>query len=185
MVIFITIWSIWFASELFLNRILRSGANDKKSYDKGSLRIIWITIGVANSLGVLFTFLFKIPISNLPAVPYLGLLIIVIGMIIRFISIWSLGKFFTVDVTIRDNHKIKSDGIYKFIRHPSYSGSILSFIGFGISLNNRLSLTIIIVLIIVAMLNRIRIEEKILTDQFGEAYLDYKKKTYCLVPWVY
>jgi len=183
--IFITIWAIWFGSEIFLNRILRSGTNDEKNYDKGSLKIIWIIIGVANSLGILCTILFKIPISNSPGFPYIGLLIILIGMNIRFISVWTLGRFFTVDVTIRDDHKIKSNGIYKFIRHPSYSGSILSFIGFGISLNNWLSLTIIFILILVAMLNRIKIEEKLLIGQFGEDYLNYKKKTYCLVPWIY
>ncbi len=185
MKLFITIWAIWFISEILLNRLLRSGTNNIKNYDRGSLRIIWITIGVANSLGIIFTIIFKIPISNFPIVPYLGLLTIIIGMILRFISIWTLGRLFTVDVAIQDNHKIKTDGVYRLIRHPSYSGSILSFIGFGISLNSWISLLIISILIIVAMLNRVKIEEALLIKQFGTDYSDYMKRTYRLIPWIY
>jgi len=106
-------------------------------------------------------------------------------MAIRFISIWTLGKYFTVDVTIRDDHKLKKDGFYKIIRHPSYSGSLVSFIGFGISLNNWISLTTVVILIMISFIYRIRIEEKVLIDQFGKEYLDYKKNTYRLIPWIY
>jgi protein-S-isoprenylcysteine O-methyltransferase Ste14 len=97
----------------------------------------------------------------------------------RFFSILTLGRLFTVDVKIRDEHIIKKTGVYRVIRHPSNSGSILSFIGFGISLNNLISLVIICVPVIIAMLNRIKIEERLLIDEFGSEYLDYMKKTYC------
>jgi protein-S-isoprenylcysteine O-methyltransferase Ste14 len=118
-------------------------------------------------------------------IPYLGLFLIAVGMIFRFISIWTLGRLFTVDVTIRDDHKIQKDGVYRLIRHPSYSGSILSFIGFGISLNNWISLIVISIPVIFAMLNRIKIEERLLIDQFGIEYIGYMKRTYCLIPWIY
>ncbi|TRZ53759.1 isoprenylcysteine carboxylmethyltransferase family protein [bacterium] len=185
MTIFIIIWSIWFISEILLNRLFRSGTGDKRNQDRGTLRIIWITIGVANSLGILAAIFIKIPISRIVIVPYIGLVLIIFGMIFRIISILSLGKLFTVDVTIRDNHKIKKNGVYRLIRHPSYLGSILSFIGFGISLNNWISLLIISILVTITMLNRIIVEERILTEQFGIEYLDYMKKTYRLVPWIY
>ena len=185
MLIFIIIWSLWFISEILLNRFLRSGNHDKKDQDKGSINIIWITIGIANSVGIIFSIFFHIPISNLLIIPYFGLILIILGMILRFISVWSLGRLFTVDVTIRDHHKIKKDGIYSIIRHPSYSGSLLSFIGFGISLNNWISLIIISILVTIAMLYRIKIEERLLIDQFGFEYLDYTKKTYRLIPWIY
>jgi len=185
MILFIIIWSLWFISEVLLNRLFLSGNTDKSNQDKGSLRIIWITIGIANTLGVVFSILVYFPISAMPFIPYLGLLIILVGMMFRFIAILTLGKLFTVNVTIRDNHQIKKDGLYRIIRHPSYSGSILSFIGFGISLNNWISLIIITILIVSAMLYRIKIEEKLLIDHFGSDYLEYAKKTYRLVPWIY
>ena len=180
--VFIVIWSLWFLSEIFLNRLLRSGKQDQKDQDKGSLHLIWITIAAANTLGVLFAAYIPFPIGHGLTLPLTGLAIIVCGMIIRFVSVWSLGKYFTVDVTIRKNHKIKTDGIYKRVRHPSYTGSILSFIGFGISLNNWISLAVVAIPVIWTMLYRIRIEEQLLTEQFGKEYLDYKKKTRRLIP---
>ena len=185
MMIFILIWSIWFSSEILLNILFRSGNLDKKDQDKGTIRVIWITIGVANSLGIIFVILLKIPISNLFIIPYSGLFLIIFGMIFRFISMWTLGKFFTVHVTIRANHKIKQDGVYKLIRHPAYLGSILSFIGYGISLNNLVSLIVISIPVTMVMLYRIKIEEKLLLDHFGAEYLDYIKRTYRLIPWIY
>lgn len=185
MKIFTIIWSIWFASEILLHRLLRSGSNDEKDQDKGSLRFIWIMIALAISLGVIFSINFRIPISNGFFIPYFGLFIIISGMVLRFISIRTLGKLFTVDVTIRTDHKLKKDGVYRRIRHPAYSGSLLSFIGFGLSLNNWLSLSFVTILITIAFLHRIKIEEKLLTDKFGADYLDYKRKTYRLIPWIY
>jgi protein-S-isoprenylcysteine O-methyltransferase Ste14 len=185
MTVFIIIWSIWFVSEILINRLLRSGNDDKKGQDKGSIRLIWIMIGLGNSLGIIFTIIVRIPVSYSIFVPYTGLLLILIGMALRFYSIWSLGRLFTVDVTIRDNHEIKKNGVYRFIRHPSYLGSIISFIGFGLSLNNWVSLLIISVLVTSAMLYRINIEEKLLKQQFGSEYSDYMKNSYRLIPWVY
>ena len=182
---FIIVWSIWALSEIILSRLLRSGQSDKKGQDKGSFRIIWMTVGIANALGIFCTVYFNFPISSLIIIQYLGLFLILTGMTIRFIAVWSLGRLFTVDVTIRENHIIKKDGLYRIIRHPSYTGSILSFIGFGISLNNWLSLVIITVLVSLAMHYRIKIEEKILTEQFGSDYIDYTKTTYRLIPFIY
>jgi protein-S-isoprenylcysteine O-methyltransferase Ste14 len=183
--IFIITWSIWFISEILLNRLFRSGKNDNKNLDKGTMRIIWITIGTANSIGILSAIFIRFQISSNLLIPYLGLFLIASGMIFRFVSILSLGKFFTVDVTIRDDHKIKKDGLYRLIRHPSYTGSILSFIGFGISLNNWISLFIISLPVIFAMLHRIKVEEKLLVARFGKEYIDYMKKTFRLIPWIY
>jgi len=185
MVTFIVIWSIWFASEILLARLMRSGNNDKKKQDKGSIVFIWVMIALAISMGIMFSINNRFYISNQQLIPYIGIITIVVGMVFRFISIWTLGRLFTVDVTIRDNHTIKKDGIYSIVRHPSYLGSLVSFIGFGLSLNSWLSLIAIAVLMTIAFIYRIKIEEKVLINQFGADYLEYKKKTYGLIPWIY
>lgn len=185
MMLFYVVWSLWFISEILLNRILRAKKSDKQGVDKGSIRMIWITIGIANTVGILSAIFLKLPISSFPYTAYLGLAIILLGMIIRLIAVWSLGRYFTVDVTIREDHRIKKNGMYKLIRHPSYLGSILSFIGFGVSLNNWISLVVITVLIIWAMFHRIAIEEKALVDEFGKEYREYMGSTYRLIPWIY
>jgi protein-S-isoprenylcysteine O-methyltransferase Ste14 len=185
MIIFAVVWLVWFLSEILLNRLLRSGAADAKDRDKGSLGFLWLTIGVANILGVFFSIFIRVPLSQAIAVPFSGLLLIVAGMIIRFMAIRSLGKYFTVDVTIRADHKIKKDGMYRLIRHPAYLGSLISFLGFGLSLNNWFSLVIIPVLVTWAMLRRIRIEENVLLDRFGQEYAEYLNSTYRLIPYIF
>ena len=184
MITFIIIWSIWFISELLLNIFSRSD-NNKDDQDKGSMRIIWITIAIAIDLGIIVSIFFKFLISKLIIIQYIGLFLIIAGMIFRFIAVWSLGKFFTVNLTVKENHKIIKNGIYKIIRHPSYLGSLVSFIGFGISLNNWVSFTIIILPITIAFIHRIEIEEKLLLKQFEIDYSEYIKKTYRLIPKIY
>jgi protein-S-isoprenylcysteine O-methyltransferase Ste14 len=164
---------------------MRSGSTDKEGQDKGSLKYIWIIIAFAITSGVLLANYVDLPISNNQIIPYFGLAMVVAGMILRFISIWTLGRLFTVDVTIRDDHKIKKDGAYKLLRHPSYTSSVLSFIGFGVSLNNWLSVISVTILVTIAFSYRIKVEEKTLVEHFGSDYSDYMKKTYCLIPWIY
>ena len=183
--IFNIIYTTWFASEVLLNIIFHPGRNDKKGRDKNSLIFIWIVLFFAIYSGVYISGHFKLLISNHYMIRYMGLVIIVLGMILRFFSIWSLGRFFTVVVTIREGHKLKKDGVYKILRHPSYTGALLSFIGFGISLNNWLSLIITNILMLAVSLYRIKIEEKTLTEHFGKEYLDYKNSIYCILPWIY
>ncbi len=183
--IFNVIGILWGISEIVLNRLFRSGKVDKKNQDKGSLGFIWITIVVALSASIIFSEIISMPISTHKVIPYAGLALIILGMILRFYSIWALGKYFTVDVTIRNQHQIKQDGIYGIIRHPSYSGAILSFIGFGIAQNNWLSFITITVLISIVFLYRIKIEEKALVNHFGAEYSNYMKTTARLIPWVY
>jgi protein-S-isoprenylcysteine O-methyltransferase Ste14 len=136
-------------------------------------------------LSVFIATYFRAPIFRNDKYEYVGLIVIVVGIIIRFIAINSLGKFFTVDVTIRKYHHLKKDGFYKFVRHPSYSGSILSFVGFGLSLNNWISLFVATIAVFTAFMKRIRVEESVLQNQFGEEYEQYAKKTYRLIPWIF
>lgn len=183
--LFIATYIIWAFSEIFINRFLRSKAGDKKNQDKNSLAIIWITIVISISLANYIAMSYYIPISMFQIIRYYGLALIVAGIILRLLVISSLGRYFTADVTIRQGHQLKKDGFYKYLRHPSYSASLLSFIGFGISLNNWVSLIIIAAAILFAFIRRINVEEKALTEHFGQEYIDYKKSTYRLIPFIY
>lgn len=183
--IFTLTYLIWFVSEIVLNRMRRSVPSDKKNEDKNSMATIWITILMVIPLSIFIATYFHAPIFRNDRYDYVGLIVIGLGILIRFIAINSLGKFFTVDVTIRKHHQLKKDGLYKLVRHPSYSGSILSFVGFGISLNNWISLFVVTIAVFTAFMKRIRIEESVLQNQFGEEYTRYAKKTFRLIPWIY
>jgi protein-S-isoprenylcysteine O-methyltransferase Ste14 len=185
MIVFWIVWITWLVSEILLNRLMRSGANDKKGQDKGSIVFIWILIVLSISSGIILAVKTRAPIGDRVVIPYIGLVTIIAGMVLRLVAVRTLGRFFTVDVTIRQEHHVIRSGVYSMLRHPSYSGTLLSFIGLGLSLNNWLSLITVTMIMAVALLYRISIEERILEDQFGADYLEYKKKTYRLIPWIY
>jgi protein-S-isoprenylcysteine O-methyltransferase Ste14 len=185
MTIFIIIWGAWLIAEIALNRTLRSKNKNCKDYDKGSTSTIWRVIGIANILAIASACFIHLTISSYILVPGIGLFFIFFGMLGRVISIRMLGKMFTVDVNIADDHRIVKSGVYKYIRHPAYLGAIISFVGFGLSLNNWLSLLIVSILVPLVMVHRIKIEEEALIERFGDEYSQYMKNTYRLFPLVY
>ena len=183
--IFTLTYFIWFLSELLLNRLLRSKHTDRQNADKNSLSLIWITIVVTIFIALFISRRFYFPIFSNSTFKYFGLAIIYIGIMMRLMAVASLGRLFTVDVTIRKNHRLKKDGLYKYLRHPSYCASLISFIGFGISLNNSIALLVITFSILIVFIIRIKIEEKVLIEQFGSEYIEYKKVTKGLIPFIY
>lgn len=183
--VFIIVWAAWLIAEVTLNRLLRSKENGKNNYDKGSTKLIWRVIGIANLLAIASVYFVHLPISQHVVVPYIGLFMLVFGMLGRVYAIRMLGKMFTVDVNISANHRIVKSDIYKYIRHPAYLGAIISFVGFGVSLNNWLSLLIVAIAVPTVMIRRINIEEQALLEKFGDEYTEYKKSTYRLIPFIY
>ena len=179
----ISITSFFFLiSELILLIVKRSKPGEVKiKKDKSSLLILWITILISLFAGIFIsvrypgseTFLFFV---------WSGLFIFYIGIIIRWTAIFQLRKEFTVDVSISKNHKIKDNGLYRYIRHPSYLGLLMEFFGFSLLYNNWFTILIINIPIFIAMLYRIKIEEELLTEAFGIDYENYKRRTKKLFP---
>jgi protein-S-isoprenylcysteine O-methyltransferase Ste14 len=185
MFIFIIIWASWFISEILLSQFVRAKSPDTKGWDKSSLNIMWITISISISLGVILMMFIPLPISRSYLIAFLGLVLIIFGVVIRISAIHTLGKFFTVNLAIHNDHQLVTKGLYKFVRHPSYTGSLLSFVGLGVSFNNWLSLCVIAIPIIISFIYRINIEEKLMLQQFGAEYINYQKNTKRLIPLIY
>jgi protein-S-isoprenylcysteine O-methyltransferase Ste14 len=179
------IYFLWLLSEIILNRRLRSGKSAKQSSDKNTLLLLWVSIFISITIGVFVSKTTYFPIDISERLPSIGLTVIIMGITIRLVAIKQLGQFFTVDVTIRENHQLLQNGLYKLVRHPSYTGSLLSFLGLGLSLNNWLSLSIVLLPTLSTFIYRMNIEEKVLIEQFGKQYLDYMAKTKRLIPFMY
>lgn len=88
-------------------------------------------------------------------------------------------------MAIFDNHRLIDKGIYGRIRHPSYCGSLLSFLGLGLFFSSWLTLAVIFLPILSAFLYRVKIEERALREKFGQAYIDYAARTARFIPGVY
>lgn len=183
--VFRIICIIWLLSEVILNRSLHSVKTDKQNQDRHSLFLIWITIIIVITTAIIIAPRVHLFMYSNVWVQYTGIALILLGVVLRIAAVVSLGRYFTVDVTIRQGHRLKEDGMYTYIRHPSYAASLLSFIGFGIVLNNWLSLAIIVLAIMYVFIRRMNIEEAVLLRQFGDDYLAYTSRTKRIIPFVY
>lgn len=184
-VLYIVSMIAWFLSEFLYKNILKSSKNDQKGKDKSTLNILWLAIPFSIAAAVTISNISTLPITDSSWIMYGGEALILIGIIFRFVIIRSLGKYFTVDVTIKEGHKIKKEGFYKYLRHPSYAFSLLTSLGLGLYLNNWLSLIFAFVPPFLAFAYRIKIEEQALVEQFGNEYIEYRKTTKKLIPFIY
>ena len=176
---------LWLISEISL-ALLKRSSQAGKDMDKSSLRILWITIFISINTGV-FLAISGIGRLNFYAreTYFTGLFFILAGLLVRWIAIFQLRKYFTVNVSIREDQQLIQKGLYRYLRHPSYSGSLLSFFGLALVFNNWLTFLIIFFPILFAFLYRISVEEAELRKSFGENYLAYAKRTKKIIPGVY
>jgi protein-S-isoprenylcysteine O-methyltransferase len=176
---------LYAASELWLGITHRSHGN-AVSRDKRSLRILWIVILASVFFGIQVAYWF--PSAAMPhraSLRIIGFFIFIFGLVLRWFSIGYLGRFFTVDVAIHSEHRVIESGPYRFIRHPSYTGALLAFVGLGLSMGNWWSVATFTLPTFLAFLVRIEVEERALTEAMGEQYRSYRRRTKRLIPLVY
>lgn len=168
-------------SELLLLLFKRSPKKFNQE-NKKSLAIIWVVIALS-----IFSAFWCAAIlhASIGSPSEAGAAVFIAGMLIRWVAILQLGNRFTVNVSIVENHSLKADGLYKYIRHPSYLGSMAMFAGLGLMLNNYYSLGMIVLLPLLVFIYRITIEESVLESAFQVEYSNYRKRTWKLLPMIY
>jgi protein-S-isoprenylcysteine O-methyltransferase Ste14 len=119
-----------------------------------------------------------------PIIPYIGLILYVLGSVLRLAAVFALGRRFSGLVAIQQGHRLKTDGLYRFIRHPSYVGMLVLTIGFVLVFRCWIGLFIVAGFLVI-LLARIKSEEALLASTFGEEYEAYRRRTWRLIPWVY
>jgi len=107
------------------------------------------------------------------------------GTAVRVWALRVLGGQFRRDVVVTRDQPVVTGGPYRWVRHPSYTGALLIFDGFGLALANALSLLVLVVLPGLAYLRRIRVEEAELESVLGERYLSYARGRARLIPSVW
>ena len=114
-----------------------------------------------------------------------GAVLMWFGIVLRQWAVLTLGRFFTVDVRITADQTVVDTGPFTWVRHPSYTGLLLTLIGFALALGNWLGLIVAIVLPLVGTVVRIRVEERALLDGLGEPYGRYAAGRRRLIPHVW
>ncbi len=111
-----------------------------------------------------------------------GLTLIIFGSALFIWARRTLGKFYSGHVSIVEGQPLVRSGPYHFIRHPAYAGYFLMSFGLTIGYSSLLGLTSVILLLLPVIIYRLRLEDKLLAEHFGEEFKKYAAGTKCLIP---
>ena len=177
---------VWVLSEVVLIVSARWNRRSAFPHDRGSRTLLWFVIGIVIAAGTASQSVSAASI-RIPEPWLLGvsLLLLVGGLVIRWTAILTLGRFFSTSVAIQQDHRLVRTGLFRLVRHPSYSGLLLLFLGMGLSFGNWLSFAVIVVPFLAALLYRIQVEESSLIEALGQDYLEYCKETKRLLPGIF
>ena len=177
---------LWLLSEVLLSLRRRAAKVHRRKGRLGSVLWIWLVIigSIFAANAALFLDPQRFP-GNFSVYTTIASILILAGIGVRWWAIITLGRFFSVDIALQEQHQIVQEGPYRWIRHPAYTGLLITFLGMGIAFNNWLSLILIVVPITTLFLYRIKIEEDALSEELGTAYLEYRNKTNRLLPGIF
>ena len=184
-IIFYLVTVFWFINEIRNTKNLRRKEEDRKVKDSLNIYIIWIIFILGLSIPIIVSKTTNFQIAEGEWIIYFGFLLYIAGIALRIGVINYLGKYFTLDLTIKKDHKLITGGYYKLVRHPVYTAVLMTFLGFGLFLNNWISLVFAFLPVTVALIVRMKNEEAALIENFGDEYKNYQKKTKKLIPFIY
>ena len=113
-----------------------------------------------------------------------GTTMFVIGLIITVRAQMTISTNYSWTLEIRDGHTLVESGLYKYVRHPIYTGTLIRLISIPVFTSSLPGF--ILSLLSIPVLNyRIGLEEGMLIEEFGEEYERYKERTWRLFPYIY
>lgn len=142
----------------------------------------FVVIGTLMLVGAMGEFLWRKPEWNTTTFA-LGWACGLASFGIRRSAIAALGKFWSLHVEIRDSHEFVRSGPFRWMRHPTYFSMILELLSAAFLLQAPIALTVVTLLFVPALVERVRLEETALVEKFGEAYRAYQQSTPAVIPW--
>jgi protein-S-isoprenylcysteine O-methyltransferase Ste14 len=116
-----------------------------------------------------------------PTVRYFGILLLWAGVGFAIWARYHIGEYWSARVAVKEDHRVIDSGPYAHVRHPIYSGILLGLVGTALAVGNwRAVITFVVILVVLIL--KARAEEKLLTDQLGDSYVKYKKRTGMVIP---
>ena len=181
----VTFW-LCMVPEIVLSVLLRSGKSARK-FDRGSKRIVIVAANLAVAIGFSVAVVFPgfFIGAGWRVMFDAGIAVWLTGSAFRFYSMRVLGRFFTYDVAISTGQRVIERGPYRWLRHPSYLGSLVAELGFGMTMTNWLAMALPVICLAAAYAYRIPIEERALLQGLGTPYREYMRRTWRLIPFVY
>ncbi|WP_037500521.1 methyltransferase family protein [Sphingomonas jaspsi] len=174
--------AVWGASEIIVFRSDRQAGRGQRQ-DGYSRPLIFLAMNVAITLSMTATFMhwWRLP-GEWWTWWLAGSTLVAAGIGFRSRAVRHLGRHFRTHVTIMDDHELIEDGPYRRVRHPSYTGMLVSCIGLGVAMGNMAAILLLTLLPMAGLANRIRVEERALAKAFGREWEIYRARTAALVP---
>lgn len=116
-------------------------------------------------------------------IAYVGLFFAFTGLFIVIVALIQLNKNLTPFPTPKDGSELITTGLYKFVRHPIYTGVILTVVGYGIY-KESIWKTLVAVLLLILFYYKSKYEEEMLMKRYEE-YKDYEKRTAKFLPFIF
>ena len=166
--------------------VARSRPREGEKSDRGSMQVIMLAGWLGSFAAFIVAGWAKFAITTSPKAWFgVGLAILAGGRLLRMHCWRMLGQYFTGDVKAATDQPVIERGAYRWVRHPSYTGGTLMYLGTGIALTNWLSVVIIVLSGATAYVYRVHVEEQALQSNLGERYQEYMRRTKRFVPFVY
>ncbi|MBN8950832.1 MULTISPECIES: isoprenylcysteine carboxylmethyltransferase family protein [unclassified Rhizobium] len=118
-----------------------------------------------------------------PATYAIGAALTFIGLLFAVWARYHIGRNWSGVITLKEDHTLIRSGPYALVRHPIYSGLMLAIIGSAIA-RGDIAAVFAVAAMLYAVLRRVSIEERWMSETFGPAYADYKASTPALIPFL-
>jgi protein-S-isoprenylcysteine O-methyltransferase Ste14 len=184
-VVFWAVLYVWIGTELWLGSRRTRPPAGATGHDAGSKWFVIASVWTSVAIGLQVAYWVPRTAIQSPRMPVFifGLVLMVAGMALRWYAIRVLGASFTCEVSTRPGQVVVESGPYRWVRHPSYTGGLLTLLGVLVCCVNWASLAALI-LAVAGYAYRIGIEEKALETHLGAAYVDYMRRTRRLIPFL-
>ncbi len=150
-----------------------------------AFQILW-TCCLTQILAIMEAVYLRYPQSfHWDVITSISLIFMLSGLILRTWAVWTLGKFFTWHIKIESHQKVIRSGPYRFVRHPSYTGAMLTYLFGTLFLHAWFSTLVALVALPLAFQRRIRLEENLLATKLGEDYKIYCREVKMLIPGIW
>jgi protein-S-isoprenylcysteine O-methyltransferase Ste14 len=166
--------------------VARSKPATGEKTDRGSLAFIMLASWLAFPAAFIVSSWSRFALLNHRVFWFaFGILILLAGSMLRRYCFWTLGRYFTGNVRVEADQPVIEKGLYRYVRHPSYTGGMLMYLGTGLALTNWLSTLILVGMGAITYAYRVRVEERALGSSLGRPYMEYMRRTKRFVPFVF
>jgi protein-S-isoprenylcysteine O-methyltransferase Ste14 len=186
-IVLVSASAVWVGWEIWLVVRDRKQGKGSTGADRGTRYLNFIAMiagigGAACTSAIPTTFF---PGGRTETTLWIGIVIMAVGLLLRIWAVLTLGASFRTTVETHAQQKVVDHGPYRLIRHPSYTGLLLTCCGYGIAVQNWISLGLAVILPLIALVYRMHIEERVLSASIGQSYSEYMKRTKRLIPFLW